>query len=223
MKVQHLVLEDEVHRALRAHKRRTGATLREIGNAALRAALALPTPEKLVAKKLSSVGKVSPQDYARAAAEAERELKAILARLARDASPPPGKTRQVGSWKGRLLCAGSDGAYQVFLWWARDGKKIASLPHHHERSHEWRYVLRGRVAGRIGEKAVVLGAHESASIPPGVSHLSVPLTRDTAMIVVLAPPEGPPAEKAQRKPPQRAQKGVKSPRRGRTTPNRSGR
>ncbi len=212
MKVQHLVLEDDVHRALRAHKRRTGATVREIGNSALRAALALPTPGKLVAQKLASVGKLSPQDYARAVAEAERELKAILARRAKDSSPPPGRTRRVGSWEGRLLCTGSDGAYQVFLWWARDGKKIASLLHQHERSHEWRYVLRGRVVGRIGEKTVVLGAYESSYVPPGVSHLSAPLTRDTAMIVVLAPPEGPSAEKAQRKAPQH---------RGRSTLNRS--
>ncbi|MCX7750878.1 MAG: cupin domain-containing protein [Candidatus Bipolaricaulota bacterium] len=211
MRVQHLVLDDDVHKALKAHKGRTGVTVREIGNAALRAALALPTPDELALDKLVATGKLTREEYERARAEAERELRARLARLGKGVIPPEGRAVRVGSWEVRSL-GRKEGAYEVLLYQARDGKKLPSPLHHHEGSHLWAYVVRGRVAAQVGEETALLEAHESAHVAPRVAHAFAPLARGTTMVVFLAPPE--------EKPTEGTAAGAQAPKRGRGTRRR---
>lgn len=192
MRVQHLVLDDDVHKALKAYKRSTGATVREIGNSALRSALSLPTPEDLLVEQLVAMGSLSREDYDRAVAEAERELRALQAQLGKEILPGPGeKPLRVGSWEGRVLHTSPDGLFQVVLYRARNGKNAPSPVHRHGASRSWAYVLRGRVTVQVGKETIVLRAHESVYVPPDVPHNSAPLSRDTAMLILMSPPETP--------------------------------
>lgn len=210
MKTQHLVLDDDVHKALKAHKRRTGVRVKEIGNSALRAALAVPTQEELLVEKLVQTGKLTHKDYQQAASAATRALKALHAQTGKEIVPSSaGKLLPVGSWTGKTLHLSEDGAFAVFLHWARDGKRTPSPLHHHEKSHTWTHVLEGQIACRIGTETIVLEAHESVHIPPEVPHNSAPLTQNTAILMLLAPPETTPRAELGERP-------TKTPRRTRT-------
>lgn len=99
MKVQHLVLDEDVHRALKAWKQKTGVTVKEIGNSALRAALAIPTKEELLVEKLVASGKITREEYERALAKAEKEARALQKKALGVAVPGRApRTWTIGGW-----------------------------------------------------------------------------------------------------------------------------
>lgn len=73
VKIQYLVLDDDAHKPLKARKKSLGLTVKEIGNSALRTALAVPTKKQLIVAKLAVTGKTTREDYAQAMAVAEKE------------------------------------------------------------------------------------------------------------------------------------------------------
>lgn len=100
MRIQHLVLDDDVHKALKARKKKVGITVKEIGNSALRAALSIPTKEELVVEKLVTTGKITRKEYVEAVRSAERELRSGYKRLSEVvASRPEGAVVEGGKLK----------------------------------------------------------------------------------------------------------------------------
>lgn len=193
MKIQHLVLDDDVHKALKARKKRFGITVKEFGNSALRAALRIPTRQELIVEKLVESGKITRQDYEQAVAAATRDLKA--GRTNEAITPPPdGTSITVGSWRGQTIHLDPDGRYTLFFHRAGDGKKTLSTPHEHSEAHSWALVLQGKVLWRIGGEERVLRPGEAVHIPPGVPHNSAPLTRSTTMLMLMSPPEAMPRD-----------------------------
>jgi mannose-6-phosphate isomerase-like protein (cupin superfamily) len=188
MKIQHLVLDDDVHKALKARKKKIGVTVKEIGNSALRAALAMPTMEELIVEKLVETGKISRKDYDQAVAAADKAIKTASKKAAeaiiRDASRP---TQTLGSWEGREVYRSPDGELQVFDHWARDAKKTPSPEIVHEESHAWSIVVSGKVHVRIGDEEATLGPNEAVPVPPGTPVVSTPLTKSARLLLVLAP------------------------------------
>ncbi len=190
MKIQHLVLDDDVHKALKARKKKVGITVKEIGNSALRAALAIPTKEELIVEKLVETGKLSHEDYARAVSEAEAHVRAAQRKAIEAFRPVPGsKTVSVGSWTVREIFRSEDDSFAVFEHCARDEKKVTPPMHYHLESHVWAVVLQGKVLARTEKEERVLGPYEWTHYPPGVAHCSAPLTRDTCVLGIVSPPE----------------------------------
>ncbi len=188
MKIQHLVLDDDVHKALKARKKKTGITVKEIGNSVLRAALSIPTKEELIVEKLVETGKITRKDYDQATAAADRALKAAQKRaveaVTRDVAR---KTLTIGSWEGHELYCSPDNLVQIFDHWARDAKKIPTPELVHDESDVWAIVVSGKVRLRVGKEERVLGPHEMAHVGPGTPHVSTPLTRATRVILVFMP------------------------------------
>ncbi len=188
MKIQHLVLDDDVHRALKAHKKKAGITVKEFGNSALRAALGIPTKEELIVEKLVGSGKITYDDYTRATAAADQELKEAQKRaveaVTRDAER---ETWTVGSWEGREIYRSPDHQVQVVDHWARDEKKTPTPLIVHDESDVWAIVLAGEIHLQVGDKAQTLGPREMVHIRPGTPHVTAPLTRTARALLVFMP------------------------------------
>ena len=190
MKIQHLVLDDDVHKALKSRKVTANMTVREIGNSALRSALHVPTREELVIQQLVETGKISRKDYDKAAAAANRDLKSGRAAASEPVvSPPDGTTITVGSWQGKTIHLDPDGLFALFSHQANDGKKTSSSLHEHSEAHSWAFVIKGKVRVRIGAEEHVLGPGQAVHIPPGVPHNTTPLTSRSVMLMLMSPPE----------------------------------
>lgn len=188
MKVQHLVLDADVHKALKARKKKVGLTVKEIGNSALRAALAVPTKEELVVEKLVATGKITREDYEQAVANAEKEAKA-LQKTALEAVVPgrAPRTWEIGSWILEEIYRSPDGQLQVGDQRVGNGRKELTPILVHDESHLWALVLAGKVRLIVEGKEQVLGPGEAVHIPPGTPHASGPLTK-TARAVLIATP-----------------------------------
>jgi len=186
VKIQHLVLDDDVHKALKARKKAIGVTVKEIGNSALRAALSMPSMEDLVVEKLVETGKISRKDYDQAVSAADKAIRAAYKKAAeaieRGADRP---TQTSGSWEGREIYHSRE--VQMFDHWARDAKKVASPMLVHEKSHVWATVLAGEVRVQFENGETILGPHETIHLPPGTPHATTPLTKSTRALLVVAP------------------------------------
>ena len=126
MKIQHLVLDEDTHNALTTRKKKTGVTVKEIGNSALRAALLIPTKEELIVEKLVETGKVTNNDYAQAVSAAEAHIREAQRKAIEAFRPTPGsKSVTVGSWVVHEVFCCEDDLYGVFVHHARDTKKVA--------------------------------------------------------------------------------------------------
>ncbi|MBC7221325.1 cupin domain-containing protein [Candidatus Bipolaricaulota bacterium] len=187
MKIQHLVLDDDVHKALKARKKATGITVKEIGNSALRAALSLPTLEDLIVDKLVATGKVSRQDYAQAVAEANKEIKTAQKRAAAAVAQVAARTWTAGGWEIREVHLSADGELQVLDLRPRGGARTSTPNLVHEASHAWVTVLAGKVKLTIGSEERTPAKRETVHIPPGTPHTLTPLTQTARALLVLAP------------------------------------
>ncbi len=188
MKIQHLVLDSDVHKALKARKKKIGVTVKEIGNSALRAALSIPNKEELIVEKLVETGKITHKDYDEATAAANKALKDAQKRaIEAVAHNTARQTLTIGSWEGRELYRSPDNQVQVFDHWARDAKKTPTPEIVHDESDVWAIVVSGKVRLEVGDEVRVLGPREMVHVGPGVPHVSTPLTRTTRVILVLMP------------------------------------
>ena len=188
MKIQHLVLDDDVHKALKARKKKVGVTVREFGNSALRAALAIPTKEELIVEKLVDTGKITRKDYDQAATAADKALRAAQKRAVEAVThDSASKTMTIGSWEGRELYRSPDNSVQVFDHWARDAKKTPSPEMVHDESDVWAIVVAGQVRLQVDDEVMLLGPGEVAHVGPGTPHVSTPMTRTTRALLVLMP------------------------------------
>lgn len=192
MKIQHLVLDDDVHKALKARKKKVGMTVKEIGNSALRAALSVPTMDELIVQKLVETGRITRGDYEMAEAAARREAKALHKKAAEVAVPQTGtETWVMRSWEAREAYLSPDGRVQMLDMWARDEKKVAMGPIVHDASNVWATVIQGKVLLEFDGDSRTLNAHESVHISPETPHAVTPLTRNTRAAALVVPPTHP--------------------------------
>jgi len=188
VKIQHLVLDDDVHKALKARKKKVGVTVKEIGNSALRAALSIPTMDELVVEKLVETGKITREDYDQAVTTADKAIKTAHKKAVEMISAGPDRrTQVVGSWEGREIYRSSDGELQVFEHWARDAKEVATPMLAHEESHVWAMVLAGKVRVQFETEEKILGPHDTLHVTPGTPHSTAPLTKSTRAVLVFSP------------------------------------
>lgn len=190
MKIQHLVLDEDTHKALTTRKEKTGVTVKDIGNSALRAALSIPTKEELIVAKLVETGLVTYNDHAQAVSAAEAQIREAQRKAIEASRPTPGsKSVVVGSWVVREVFRSEDDSFGVFVHRARDTEKVAAPLHYHVESHAWAVVVRGKVLARTEQGERIVGVHEWTYYPPGVAHSSAPLTKNTCVVGIVSPPE----------------------------------
>lgn len=187
MGIQHLVLDDDVHKALKARKNETGIMVKEIGNSALRAALSLPTLDELIVEKLVATGKVSHQDYAQAVAAANQEMKAAQKRAAAAVAQGAMRTWTSGGWEVREVHRSAEGELQVLELRAGGGAKTPTPKLAHATSHVWVTVLAGKVRLETDGAARTPKRQETIYIPPGTPHALAPLTPNARILFTLSP------------------------------------
>lgn len=188
MKVQHLVLDPDVHKALKHWKQTSGKTVKEIGNGALRTAFSMPRRRDLIAQVLIESGKIDREDFERARGVAAAAVKPGYQQASTmTRTDAQGHVMAVGSWAGQLIALGEGGAYQAFVHWARDAKKIPTPYHVHGYSDTWAFMLRGRVLLRTDKDERIVRRDDTVHVPPGTPHSTVPLSRDARVLIVFSP------------------------------------
>lgn len=190
MKTKHLVLDKDIHDQLKAKKKETGATVKEIANSALRAALALPTREELVVAKLVEEGKITREEYSAALSAAAAALRASYARVQDLGEGVPrdrSRTMVYGSWEGREVACAPDRSWQIIEAWGRDARREITPPHTYENVQAYGVMLAGKMKLECGSKTRIFAAPDMFHFPTGHTCASAPLSRKTRLLMVFVP------------------------------------
>lgn len=184
---KHLVLEDDVHRTLKAKKGLAGLSIREIGNAVLRSSMDREHLPDIVGRILVRMGKLSEDEYRQVLDQASAEAQ----RTRVDDTLPITRTRGgelvSGSWAMENLATSRSDLFQVLECWARDDHRIPMQEHHHD-ADEFVIALRGRTLITMDGVPVALGARNMLQIPAGCAHSGTPLDGTAHVVAVVMPP-----------------------------------
>lgn len=188
MKIQHLVLDEDVHKALKARKKKSGTTVREFGNAALRAALAIPTKRDLVVQNLVEAGKITREDYDNATRQADKEIRQAQQRVHDVIAHDQHRlTWSIGSWEGTELYRSPDQVIQIGELRVRRGRRVATPTLVFDEQQFWAIVLSGKVAARTDGEDHVLEESDVLHIKAGIPHSTTPLTQNARILLVANP------------------------------------
>ena len=185
---KHLVLDDDIHRALMKQKSETGLHLTDIGNCLLRSLLGGPAVADAVAFKLIESGKLTEEEFRRLREEAVIELRGQIPDVGRFVRHAKHDAFTAGSWQIRQVYCAQDGLFQVLSAEARDTRQ-RPFPAHSHGSDEFFVVLKGALLVTIGERAEIVNAPGCVHVSRLTSHSTTPLTGDTLVVGILSPPE----------------------------------
>lgn len=183
---KHLVLDGDVHKALKEKRKGVGLTIREIGNSILRAVLSRPFPSEIIGKKLIEKGMITREELADLMVEVAGETTSLANPYTELVEVTANRTTISGNWETRELFIASDGSYELREGWVRNGEHEKVKPHYHDQP-ELIFVLNGRV-----EIDTDLGKHkletlDSVLIPPKVIHSTSPLTSNARILITKVP------------------------------------
>ena len=184
--LKHLVLENDVHRALCKKKESTGVPIREIGNSALRSALTAEHVVDIVGNTLVSMGKLSGSEYAQILNQATLAAQEQQDSYAPPVYPSSDGSLISGSWKIARITTDTVGLFQILECWARDDARRPMDTHRHD-ADEYVIVLEGKVLILLSSTPCILGPRENLRIPSGCLHSGTPLDANTHMLAILAP------------------------------------
>lgn len=183
---KHLVLEDDVHRYLKAKKDLTGLSIREIGNEKLRSCFGDPHLRDIIGNILVGMEKLSQSEYQFVLEQAALEAK----KTCMTAAPPVSRTQQgtliSGSWEIANTALADDGLFQILEWWARDDNRHPMDAHSHA-SDEFLIMLSGRSSLTVCGTHFVLGPRSVTQIPAGDIHAVTPLDATAHLLAILTP------------------------------------
>jgi mannose-6-phosphate isomerase-like protein (cupin superfamily) len=185
---KHLVLDEDVHRALRRKKSETGLTVKDLGNCALRSVLDRPTLVEAIGEKLIADGVLKEEQFEAIRAEAIRQVCTSgedVGSLVRSTSR---HSVASGSWEIKEVANDSEGTYQVLSAWVKDHRMRPIKMHKHVGA-EFLILLTGSILVGMNAESRVVTAPDTVTIPARVSHSVAPLERKTKMIAVISPPE----------------------------------
>ena len=191
MRIKHLVLDRDVHERLKAKKRETGLTVKEIGNTALRAALRRQEREERILEALLKMGCITREDYEQAAALVAQELQGRRLLSIRDMGrvDPAGRVQGLtaGSWTGREVGRCPKGSWQILEAWGRDGRRQLTPLHGYSGVEAYGVLLAGRMRMVCGPRSRTLSAPHMLHIPAGHTCASAPLSTKTRLLIVFVP------------------------------------
>lgn len=185
---KHLVLDDDVHRALRKKKTETGITVKDLGNCALRSVFGRPMLVEAIGEKLVSEGCLSEDEFNAIRAEALQQICTAAAGIGSIVRKTERDTLSSGSWEIEELAKDTEGTYQVLSAWVKDHRMRPIALHKHD-GIEHLTLLKGAILVRIDVESHIVTAPGSVTIPKGAFHSATPLERDTRVLAVVSPPE----------------------------------
>jgi mannose-6-phosphate isomerase-like protein (cupin superfamily) len=185
---KHLVLDDDVHRALKNKKSETGINVRDLGNGALRSVLQLPLLADALGEILVESGYLDEVEFDRIRRQAMNRLRVAVERLADIVRSTRRNTLTAGSWEIKEVWQDAGRDVQILHVWVRDGHlhPIALHTHH---GTEILSVLTGGVLSTIETESQIVTAPGTQIIPAGAAHSVSPLDRNTKLVCVISPPE----------------------------------
>jgi len=185
---KHLVLDEDVHRALRKKKTETGLTVKDLGNCALRSVLKRPLLVEAIGERLVSSGLLEEEQFDAVRAEALQQICLSAADVASIVHPTRRHTVAAGSWEIEELARDEEGTYQVLSAWLRD-QRMRPFEMHRHVGIEFLILLKGSVLVSIDIDSQVLMAPSTITVPPYVAHSVTPLERTTHLMAIISPPE----------------------------------
>ena len=183
---KHLVLDADVHKALKEKRKRVGLTIREIGNSILRAVLSRPFPSEVIGKKLVEKGMVTREGFADLMTEVARETRSLANPYAELVEINSNRNLVSGNWESRELFVARDGSFELLEGWVRNGEHDQVKPHYHDQS-ELIFVLKGDIEIDTNLGKHKLEALESVLVPPGIMHSTTPLSSNARILIVNVP------------------------------------
>jgi len=185
---KHLVLDEDVHRALRKKKTETGITVKDLGNCALRSVFERPMLVEVIGEKLVSEGCLSEDEFNVVRAEALQQICTAAADVGSIVRKTKRNTLSSGSWEIEELAQDTDGTYQVLSAWVKDHRMRPIKLHKHD-GIEYLTLLKGAILVSIDVESQIVTAPGSVTIPKGAFHSVTPLERDTRVLAVVSPPD----------------------------------
>jgi len=185
---KHLVLDDDVHRALKRKKRETGINVKNLGNCALRTVLERPLLVEAIGEKLVAAGCLSEEAFDALRRDAIQELCASAEDVASIVRRTDEETLATGSWEIRELARNEDEGYQVVSAWVRDRRMRPITLHKHD-GVEFLILLKGAVLVTLEMDSQIVTAPGAVTVPCKTVHSVTPLEFDTRMVCVLSPLE----------------------------------
>jgi mannose-6-phosphate isomerase-like protein (cupin superfamily) len=185
---KHLVLDEDVHRALRKKKADTGITVKDLGNCALRSVIERPLLAEAIGAKLVSDGLLSEEQFNDIRDEALQQICTMSADVSSIVRSTNHNTVTAGSWEIAELDREAKGSYQVLSVWVRDHRMRPMKMHKHA-GVEFLNLLEGAALVTIDLDSRVLTAPDTVMIPANAIHSMTPMERKTRLVAVLSPPE----------------------------------
>jgi len=185
---KHLVLEEDVHRALRKKKTETGITVKDLGNCVLRSVLERPLLVEAIGEQLVADGLLNEEQFDVIRNEALAKICMSAAEVSTIVHPTSRNTVASGSWEIEELAKDTAGTYQVLLAWVRD-HRMRSIKMHKHVGVEFLILLKGSALVTIDIESQVMAAPTTVTVPAHAFHSVTPLERGTQMIAVISPPE----------------------------------
>ncbi len=183
---KHLVLDDDVYRALLDRREMTGLPISRLGNAILRSHIAAVLLEDLLGKKLVEAGRLSEGEYRDVLEQALGELRRSFLPGHVPVEVMANGRLISGSWVIQSLLCPSDGSFQLLECWARDSLQQPMEQHSHD-ADEYIISMSGRSHWVTGGVPVVLRKGNMLQIPAGAIHSATPLDPECHLLVATVP------------------------------------
>jgi quercetin dioxygenase-like cupin family protein len=185
---KHLVLDEDVHRALKRRKAETGIKVKDLGNCALRTVLERPLLIEAIGERLISAGYLDQKAFDRVRTEVMEGLCSPAQQVVNIVRHTDHNTLETGSWEIEELVRGKDNAYQVLHTWVKDSRLQPMVQHRHE-GVQYTIVLTGAALVIIEAEPHMLVAPEVVIVPKQASHCLTPVESSTQLLTVISPPD----------------------------------
>ena len=185
---KHLVLDEDVHRALTKKKTETGINVKDLGNCALRAMLERPLLAEAIGRRIVSSGLLSLEEFEHLRREALGDVTTLSSDVNNLIRTTKRNTLAAGSWEIKELARDTARDFQILLVWVKD-RHLRPMPLHRHAGSEFVVVLSGAIMISIDAESCVIKAPDCKLIPQGAFHSAAPLDRNTMLLTILSPPE----------------------------------
>jgi mannose-6-phosphate isomerase-like protein (cupin superfamily) len=183
---KHLVLDEDVHKALIQRREMTGLPIGHIGNAILRGHIAASLLESLLEQQLIEKGFITTDQYQEVLKQVDRELRDRVSPGTTPIERSPQGTFLSGSWETQTLFEDPVGSFQLLEIWARDALRQPMTQHAHD-SDEYVIALAGRSFFVMNGVPFTLTKGNVAQIPANIAHSAIPMDPECHLLVLVAP------------------------------------
>jgi len=188
-KHKHLVLDYHVHQLLVSARRRTGVSMRRIGNTILRCSLRRwATLHRLLGDALHEVAGVREDQFTRAIAMAFERLHET-SQLDSDFCTGESPLQVWNGWRIRSLDDEMEGSTRV-LEYTLVSHRLVAMPLHCHEEDVHLLCLNGHALLTISGSQQLLAPNQSANINAGADHSVVPLSQDIRFLATFTNLDG---------------------------------